>query len=85
MREGGDSLDDPAFGQNRKGLCRVAAFDDLQAQPVPAHADENAAIAIPRLRGDMFSALFMLWLSRIAAVGLASRSAFSRHLTYKAW
>ena len=28
-----------------------------------------------------FSALFTLWLSMMQAVGLASRSAFSRHLT----
>ena len=28
-----------------------------------------------------FSALFTLWLSMIAAVGLASRSAYSRHAT----
>jgi hypothetical protein len=28
-----------------------------------------------------FSALFTLWLSIMAAVGLASRSAFSRHAT----
>jgi hypothetical protein len=28
-----------------------------------------------------FSALLTLWLSMIAAVGLASRSAFSRHFT----
>jgi hypothetical protein len=28
-----------------------------------------------------FSALFTLWLSMMAAVGLVSRSAFSRHLT----
>ena len=28
-----------------------------------------------------FSALFTLWLSTMQAVGLASRSAFSRHLT----
>src|SRR5215471_17335234 len=29
--------------------------------------------------GPPFSALFTLWLSMIAAVGVASRSAFSRH------
>jgi hypothetical protein len=28
-----------------------------------------------------FSALFTLWLSMMAAVGLASRPAFSRHFT----
>jgi hypothetical protein len=31
--------------------------------------------------GPPFSALFTLWLSMMQAVGLASRSAFSRHLT----
>ena len=31
-----------------------------------------------------FSALFTLWLSTIQAVGLASRSACSRHFTYRA-
>jgi hypothetical protein len=31
-----------------------------------------------------FSALFTLWLSMMQAVGLASRSAFSRHSTYSA-
>jgi hypothetical protein len=31
--------------------------------------------------GPPFSALFTLWLSMMAAVGLASRSAFSRQAT----
>ena len=31
--------------------------------------------------GPPFSALFTLWISMIAAVGLASRSSFSRHAT----
>jgi hypothetical protein len=31
-----------------------------------------------------FSALFTLWLSMMQAVGLASRSALSRHSTYSA-
>jgi hypothetical protein len=34
--------------------------------------------------GPPFSALFTLWLSMMQAVGLASRSAFSRHSTYSA-
>jgi hypothetical protein len=34
--------------------------------------------------GPPFSALFTLWLSMIAAVGLASRSPCSRHSTYRA-
>src|SRR5215831_14033119 len=33
--------------------------------------------------GPPFSALFTLWLSMIAAVGVASRSAFSRHATVR--
>jgi hypothetical protein len=32
-------------------------------------------------RGPPFSALFTLWLSMMAAVGLASRSACSRHFS----
>jgi CubicO group peptidase (beta-lactamase class C family) len=32
--------------------------------------------------GPPFSALFTLWLSMMAAVGLASRAAFSRHSTF---
>ncbi len=35
-------------------------------------------------RRPPFSALLTLWLSMMAAVGLASRPAFSRHRTYKA-
>ena len=34
--------------------------------------------------GPPFSALFTLWLSMMAAVGLASRSPCSRHSTYSA-
>ena len=34
--------------------------------------------------GPPFSALFTLWLSMMAAVGLASRSLCSRHSTYSA-
>ena len=34
--------------------------------------------------GPPFSALFTLWLSMMAAVGLASRSPFSRHSRYSA-
>src|SRR5258708_39416172 len=35
--------------------------------------------------GPPFSALFTLWLSIMAAVGLASRSAFSRHAAESMW
>jgi hypothetical protein len=35
--------------------------------------------------GPPFSALLTLWLSMMAAVGLGSRSANSRHFTYSVW
>ena len=38
----------------------------------------------PMRAGPPFSAPFTLWLSMMQAVGLASRSAFSRHSTYSA-
>jgi hypothetical protein len=44
--------------------------------------DQLARIEAVRINaGPPFSALFTLWLSMMQAVGLASRSAFSRHLT----
>ena len=47
--------------------------------------DQLAGIEAMRIdRGPPFSALFTLWLSTMQAVGLASRSAWSRHLTYSA-
>lgn len=47
--------------------------------------DQLARIKAMRINGGPpFSALFTLWLSTIQAVGLASRSACSRHLTYSA-
>jgi hypothetical protein len=47
--------------------------------------DQLAAIKPVRVNaGPPFSALFTLWLSMMQAVGLASRSAFSLHLTYNA-
>jgi hypothetical protein len=58
-----------------------------QAQGVNQHVtllalDQLAAIVARRIdAGPPFSALFMLWLSITQAVGLASRSACSRHLT----
>jgi len=43
--------------------------------------DQLARIEAVRIdAGPPFSALFTLWLSMMQAVGLASRSAFSRHL-----
>ncbi len=45
--------------------------------------DQLARIEPARIdAGPPFSALLTLWLSMMQAVGLASRSAFSRHLTY---
>jgi len=44
--------------------------------------DLFARIETMRINADPpFSALFTLWLSMMAAVGLASRSADSRHFT----
>jgi hypothetical protein len=66
--------------------------DRVQQQTL--HVDENmsflafdqlACIVPVRINaGPPFSALFTLWLSMMQAVGLASRSAFSRHSTYSA-
>ena len=43
--------------------------------------DQFARVEAGRVDADPpFSALFTLWLSMMQAVGLASRSAFSRHL-----
>jgi hypothetical protein len=60
----------------------LLAFDQLAAIP------RVGPMARPRTGSPMridarppFSALFTLWLSTIQAVGLASRSACSRHLT----
>ena len=48
--------------------------------------DLLARVIAARIQGaPPFSALFTLWLSMIAAVGLASRCACSRHFTYRAW
>ena len=47
--------------------------------------DQLARIEPVRIdTGPPFSALFTLWLSMMQAVGLASRSAFSRHSRYSA-
>ena len=61
----------------------------LQQQTL--HVDENMALLsldqLARVKarridaGPPFSALFTLWLSTMQAVGLASSSSFSRHLT----
>ena len=62
-----------------------------RVQQQPEFVDENVALftldqlaCIEAVRidgGAPFSALFTLWLSRMQAVGLASRSACSRHFT----
>jgi hypothetical protein len=46
--------------------------------------DLLASIEAVRVREPPFSALLTLWLSMIAAVGPASRSTSSQHLTYSA-
>ena len=61
----------------------------VQQQPKPVDQDvaflaldQRAGIEAMRIdRRPPFSALFTLWLSIMQAVGLASRSACSRHLT----
>ena len=58
-----------------------------QSQPIDEDVtllalDQLAGIEPMRIdAGPPFSALFTLWLSMMQAVGLASRSACSRHLT----
>ena len=64
---------------------------DEATQQQALRIDENVPLlALDQLAGieavridarPPFSALFTLWLSMMQAVGLASRSAFSRHLT----
>jgi hypothetical protein len=65
-----------------------------RVQQQPQCVDEDVALlafnqlaCIEAMRidaGPPFSALFTLWLSTIQTVGLASRSACSRHFTYSA-
>ena len=43
----------------------------------------GCVVAVRVDAGPPFSALFTLWLSMMAAVGDASRPAFSRHATYR--
>jgi hypothetical protein len=47
-------------------------------RPLPDHEKAKRCLTANTVA---FSALFTLWLSMMAAVGLASRSASSRHLT----
>jgi hypothetical protein len=71
-------------------ILNVAGGDDTVQQQtlridqnMPLLAlDQLARIEAVRIdAAPPFSALFTLWLSMMQAVGLASRSAFSRHLT----
>ena len=65
-----------------------------RVQQQPQRIDEDVTLlALDQLSGiepmgidarPPFSALFTLWLSTMQAVGLASRSACSRHFTYSA-
>ncbi len=64
---------DQCFQQEALGIDQdlpLLPFDFL-ARVIPVYVDMTPP----------FSALFTLWLSMIAAVGLASRSAKSRHFT----
>jgi hypothetical protein len=147
VEPGEGALDDPALGQDDKPLCRLAALDDLEADPAADAAQsalelrplvaavgvelaregmqakerahhQHAAVAVLEVGGmhegmeqqtlrvhqevallarDLlarikarridaappFSAPLTLWLSMIAAVGLASRPACSRHWTQR--
>jgi len=77
-------------GQAAVAILNVGGGDDAvqeQAlgidQNVPLLAlDQLARVKAGRIDPrPPFSALFTLWLSMMQAVGLASRSTFSRHLT----
>ena len=71
-------------------ILNVGGGDDAVQQQAPRIDQDMALLALDQLarveavRIDAdppFSALFTLWLSMMQAVGLASRAAFSRHLT----
>src|SRR6516225_5589319 len=74
-------------------ILKTSGMND-RVQQQTLHVDENMSfLAFDQLAriepvrinaGPPFSALFTLWLSMMQAVGLASRSAFSRHSTYSA-
>jgi hypothetical protein len=74
---------DTARGGSRpkppKAVAHRASLEASHSMPehqLPTRALTDNTVA--------FSALFTLWLSTIQAVGLASRSACSRHFTYRA-
>ena|SRR5436190_24113668 len=84
----------PTFlGDAAIAILNASGMND-RVQQQTLHVDENmsflafdqfARIEPVRINaGPPFSALFTLWLSMMQAVGLASRSAFSRHSTYSA-
>jgi hypothetical protein len=63
------------------GKGRVNADQPAALAQFQRHVNRgNLGVGGRRLIGS-FSALFTLWLSMMEAVGLASRSAFSRHST----
>ena len=80
-------------GQDREAAIAILNIGggDQRMQQQSQSIDENVALlaldqlaAIKPVRINAvppFSALFTLWLSMMQAVGLASRSACSRHLT----
>jgi hypothetical protein len=80
-------------GQNHETPVTVLNISgrDQRVQQQAQCVDENVALLAPDQfasikpmgidAGAPFSALFTLWLSTTQAVGLASRSACSRHLT----
>ena len=84
----------PEQGRQQRDAA-IAILDigrrDERLQKQPLHVDENVALLsldqLARVKAGRidvrppFSALLTLWLSTTHAVGLASRSSFSRHLT----
>jgi hypothetical protein len=77
-------------GKTAIAILNVGGGDDA-VQKQALRVDENMPLLaldqLARIKAGRidarppFSALFTLWLSMMQAVGLASRSAFSRHLT----
>jgi hypothetical protein len=77
-------------GKTAVAILNVGGGDDA-VQEKALRIDENVPLLaldqLARVKAGRidarppFSALFTLWLSMMQAVGLASRSAFSRHLT----
>ena len=80
------SVEDSEAYRGRLARAVLRAAIELEASAsdtarFAAYADRSdAPILVAQDAGPPFSALFTLWLSMIQAVGLASRSASSRHL-----